>query len=171
MPINVTSILALIFALGATVVLFIFVLSKKRYDRLPKFLKIVADILNFKELYLEKVLRALYVFATMLCICLGFFMLFSGVYHPFINKFTSFAGYGLLVMFVGPIVVRLAYELLLMFILLVKNVMEINNKLSCKCEKKAEPVVEEKPVEPKFVFCSQCGTRYDANKGGCPNCK
>ena len=45
----------------------------------------------------------------------------------------------------------------------------------CRKEKESEPEPVSKPepeLPPKMVFCTQCGTRYDANKGGCPNgCK
>ena len=38
-------------------------------------------------------------------------------------------GYGILVMIVGPIIIRLVYELLMLIIILVKNVISINSKL------------------------------------------
>ena len=83
----------------------------------------------------------------------------------------------------GPIVIRIAYEILMMFILLVKNTMEINKKMPaatearCECEEEPAPAAEpaQAPApepEPLYRYCTVCGTRYDANKGGCPNgCK
>lgn len=38
-------------------------------------------------------------------------------------------GYGILIMILGPILIRLMYELLMMAILMLKNVISINNKL------------------------------------------
>ncbi len=170
MPISVAYILGAIFAIGATVCAFIFILPEKKVAKLPKFLRIVADILNFKDLLLEKIMRVLYVFATAYCLLSGFFMLMSGYYSMW-GGFQSSAPQGLLVMLVGPIAVRLAFEGIMMFILLVKNTIEINKKMP----NKNDEVVEEQSVEetpaPEMVFCTQCGTRYDKNQGGCPNCK
>lgn len=68
-------------------------------------------------------LQALYIFATAFVILSGFFMLFQTTYGHWLG------GYGLLTMILGPIVIRLVYELLMMMVLLVKNVIAINNKL------------------------------------------
>jgi hypothetical protein len=51
---------------------------------------------------------------------------------------------GLAITVLGPIALRLAYEMLMMFILLVKNVIDINGKLKVeKEEPKEEVVIEE----------------------------
>ena len=169
MGVSVAYVLAAIMAVGATVCAFIFILPEKKAAKLPKFLRMVADILNFKDLLLEKIMKVLYVFATAYCLMAGFFMLFSGYRYGW--TFRSTALEGLLVMFIGPIVVRLAFEGIMMFILLVKNTIEINKKLPKKADDAV--VVEAEPVEeapaPEMVFCTQCGTRYDKNAGGCPN--
>ena len=55
------------------------------------------------------------------------------------TTFATFFG-GIAVAIVGPIVLRLAYEGIMMFILLVKNVIEINNKM--KDDKKEEVTTE-----------------------------
>ena len=41
-------------------------------------------------------------------------------------------GIGLLIMIIGPIVIRILFESTMLFILLVQNVIEINKKLSKK---------------------------------------
>ena len=46
-----------------------------------------------------------------------------------VNHRKWLGGYGLLLMILGPIVVRLIFEFLMMALLLVKNVISINNKL------------------------------------------
>lgn len=170
MPVNVAAILGAIMAIGATVCAFIFIMPEKKREKLPKVLKMIADILDFKDLLLEKIMKVLYIFATAYCLMTGFFMLMAGTTNYW-GGFQSAAGRGLLVMFVGPIVVRLAFETVMMFILLVKNTIEINKKMPKNNDDvvvvEAEPVEEE--VAPEMVFCTQCGTRYDKNKGGCPN--
>lgn len=163
----VLSILAVILAVVGTVLLMILVTPEKRRAGLNKFFRAVADICNFKGLLLEYIVRALYIFLTLLVILMGLFTLFV---EPLS---------GLLLMILGPIVLRIYHELIMMFILLVKNVIQINNKTPGKA---ADPMKIEMPAKapeapetseaPVMVFCSQCGTRYDSTKGGCPNgCK
>ena len=50
---------------------------------------------------------------------------------------------GLAITVLGPIALRLAYELLMMFILLVKNVIDINGKLKVEKEEPKEEITEE----------------------------
>lgn len=167
-------ILAFIAALVCTVLLMILVTPEKRRAGLNKFFKAVADICNFKGLLLEYIVRALYIFFTIFTVLLGFFALFTQPVE------------GLVTMILGPIVLRVTFEFTMMFILLVKNVIQINKKLpgqvddpmkldiaAAVAKAKAEPKAAETAAdEPKMVFCSQCGTQYDASKGGCPNgCK
>lgn len=187
--VTVFAVIAAILAIGATVVAFILLLPEKKRPKLNKFLGTVADILNFKHLFVEKILKAIYVFATAFAIIFGFLMLFSFVRYDYWGySGVHWYGYqGLIIMIGGPIVIRIVYEILMMFILLVKNTIEINKKLSAAnaapCESTdapapaAEPAPEPEPEpapepEPLYRYCTVCGTRYDANKGGCPNgCK
>lgn len=156
-------ILAVIIALGLTIALMILVTPEKRRASLNKFFRGVADICNFKGLLLEYIVRALYIFTTLLAVVLGFFTLFV---EPLS---------GLMLMILGPIVLRIYFELIMMFILLVKNVIQINNKTPGQT---ADPMKIERPApapaapqapEANMVFCARCGARYDSSKGGCPN--
>ena len=183
----VFAIIAAVLAVGATIAAFIFLLPEAKRPKLNKFLGTVSDILNFKTLFIEKILKALYVFATAFALIFGFLMLFSfvkvGGYWGTASTIHWYGYYGLLIMVGGPIAIRLAYEVSMLFILLVKNVMDINKKLSAGVDcsactaaaptEKEEPKAEEPKVEPEpeplYRFCTVCGTRYDANKGGCPN--
>ena len=75
------------------------------------------------------------------------------------------APYGLLLMFVGPIAVRIVYESMMMLVLAVNNILQINRKLQDQ-----NGILKEKEESvPDMRFCTYCGTQYDANKGGCPN--
>lgn len=165
-----TMILALILTIAATIASFILVIPEKKRSGLNKFFQVLHDIFNFKQLFLEAILKALYVFMTFFCIFGGFFMLFGysyegwgGSYH--INTFPQ----GLMLMILGPIVVRLIFEASMMFVLLVKNVIQINKKLSGKQEGEEVAVPEAPKVSP-YKFCGQCGTRYDKNISICPCC-
>ena len=110
----VVAVLATLTALAGTVLSFIFLLPEKKRDRLPGFLRIVADIFNFKWLLTEYIMRALYIFTTLYCIVYGFFTIFT---NPGL-------GFGLLIG--GVISTRVVFELIMMLILLVKNTMQIN---------------------------------------------
>ena len=119
-------IISIVAAFIATILLFILVLPDKKRANLNGFFKGIADIFNFRTLLIEKIVKFLYTFTTIAAILFGFFMLFMQGFGR------SLALYGLLVMFISPIAIRLLFEITMMAILLVKNVIEINNKLGYK---------------------------------------
>lgn len=133
-------VIAATLSVVATILLYIFVLPEKRREGLPKIGKIAHDIFHFKSLFIEKIIRFFYVLSTVACILIGFFMLF-GVqsYDSYYYSYTKwYGGYGFLIMLLGPIAIRLVYETIMMGILLVKNVMQINNKLNSSDESNEE---------------------------------
>lgn len=150
----VASIIALILALGAAVVMFIFVMPKKKDGKLPKILQIFHDIAHFKQFFLGYALKAMYIIATVFCLVYGFILLFgvethsSSFYGYGYTTTTSTFGTGILIMILGPIAVRLTYELAIMFITLVQNVADINNKLKNQNEKPAETKTEAPKAQP-----------------------
>lgn len=174
---------AALLAIAATVLAFVFIVPEKRREKLNAFGKFLHDTCNFKYLVVEKLLQALYIFSTALIILNGFFLLFQSVYGHWLG------GYGILLMVVGPIVLRLIYELLMMVVLLVKNVIGINNKLKNQNGDNdtgdvfAAPDVSEMrevirqrrdaatqtPAAPQPHFCTKCGSPLD-EAGNCPNC-
>lgn len=116
-------LIALVLAIAATVLAFIFIVPAKRRDQMGKFGKFLHDTCNFRYLIIEKILQALYIFATALTILIGFFMLFCTDWNGWMG------GKGILLMILGPIGVRVTYELLMMAVLAVKNIISTNNKL------------------------------------------
>lgn len=161
-------ILGAVCGLIATIVLMIMVYPKSKDGNLPPFLQKIHDIIHFKNLVIEKILKILYTLATTYVIFAGFFMLFAretywGGYSQ------SYALYGILTIVFGPIIIRLGYELLMMSVLLVQNVIDINKKLT-NIGSAPKKVELEKVVPPHMVFCTQCGTNYDCNAGDCPSC-
>ncbi|MBQ3563749.1 MAG: hypothetical protein IJA21_03990 [Clostridia bacterium] len=179
-------IISIVAAFIATILLFILVLPDKKRANLNGFFKGIADIFNFRTLLIEKIVKFLYTFTTIAAILFGFFMLFMQEFGR------SLALYGLLVMFISPIAIRLLFEITMMAILLVKNVIEINNKLGYKnsddkgntaspfaepkLPKKVEAPVQPKapaaPAQPKTPsVCATCGTlRANENAPFCTNC-
>lgn len=179
---GIFSVVAIIFAIAATVLAFIFVVPEKKREKLGTFGKFVHDTVNFKYLIVEKILQALYIFATAYTFLCGFFMLFMTTTTWTGTRWLG--GWGVLLMLLGPIVIRLLYELLMMAVLLVKNVIEINCKLRAPDGAKANDVfaapdmsglreklqkkfAKEEPEKP--TFCAKCGTKLDEG-GACPNC-
>lgn len=125
---GVFSIIGGILAVVATVLAYVFIVPESRREKLNAFGKFLHDTFNFKYLIVEKILQALYIFFTADLIILGFFMLFAAP-KDFFGERHWLGGYGILIMILGPILIRLMYELLMMAILMLKNVISINNKL------------------------------------------
>ena len=163
MPYGVSIVLGIIFAVALTVLAYIFIMPAKRANRTRNaFVKFIHNYFQFKKLYLEEVLKALFTLATIACITCGTLLLisveryynysyYSGGYYTNRSTFVE----GLCVLVLGPIVLRLLYEGIMMFVLLVKNTIEINNKMPApaaapaeeKFEKPAKPVA---PVAPAY---------------------
>lgn len=174
------AILAILLGVACTVLTFIFIVPEKRLNGMNSFLRALHDLVNFKYLIIEKILQALYIFVTCTVVFCGFFLLFVTVETWYDTKWMG--GYGLLLMIVGPIAVRLSYELMMMLVLLVKNVISINAKLSGKDGDGSETVSFEPKVDEVLVrktdgdsdscdvrFCTNCGAPLDEN-GHCPKC-
>lgn len=188
MDIEVLFGLAGVAALVLTILAFIYIVPESKFSTLNDFGKFLHNTFNFKYLILEKILKAFYVFSTISVVCVGFFMLFyvdEGYYSD-----EYYGGYGILLMLLGPIAVRIAYEFLMMAILLVKNVIEINGKLKAAPIKNAvsvatpapeavpAPVVDEEATAPEAApeaapargsFCSKCGSKV-GDEMFCGNC-
>ncbi len=191
------SILAGILAIAATVLAFVFILSKKGRASQNPFVKFLVNVCDFRSLIIEKILKALYIFFTSFTILYGFLGIFNfGSYNYGATLLQS-----LLTLILGPIAIRIFYELIMLAVLAVKNIIQINNKLSkltgddasanvdfdadLSALKKYAPAVPVRPaapaqptapaqpaapVQPHTVYCEKCGTPYDENAGGCPNC-
>jgi len=198
----IVAILCALTALAATVLAFIFVLPEKKREKLPKIGQMIHDLFNFKYLIIEKILQALYIFTTLFVFLYGFLYIFTGfeahTYYSYVTdryrtEYSWNGWVGFLIMILGPIVLRLVYEGLLMMVLLVKNVIQINRKLKNQNEEgtdasmfdlpkftrksdapaepaaPAQPVAPAQPAAPRMSFCTRCGMPLNAN-GKCPNC-
>lgn len=187
------AVLALVLAIVATVLAFVLVLSKKGRNSQNPFMKFLVNVCDFRSLIIEKILKALYIFSTAYIIFVGILGIFNFGSRDYGANLLS----SLLTIILGPIVIRILYELIMLAVLAVKNIIQINNKLSKLTGDKTSadvsfdtdisqlkkyapapkapvaPVAPVKPVapaEPHMVYCEKCGTPYDENAGGCPNC-
>ena len=104
-------IIATILAIAATVVAFVMIVPESKREKLGRFGKFLHDAVNFKLLFMAP-------------------ETWTGRHW--------LGGYGILLMVLGPIAVRLCYELLMMAVLLLKNVISINRKLKNQNERSAD---------------------------------
>ena len=103
----------------------------------------------------------MFVLLTCACIFVGFLLLFGkieyyGYFGATFEQSTFLYGLGLMIL--GPLVLRVTYEFVMMAILLVQNVIAINRKLkvqispvspapAAKAEEAAEPAAAESAAE------------------------
>ena len=162
MDINTVGFAAFI-GIAATIVLTIlaykFIIPEKKRAGLNKLGQFLHDIFNFKFLIIEKVLQFFYVLATIACVCVGLSMIFGVTAYEWRDKIYSewYGLYGILTAVVGPFAIRLSYEIFMMGVLLVKNVMQINKKLKAQTEDEGyqAPSFKELVAKENFDFLTK----------------
>lgn len=127
------SFIAVIATIALTILAYKFIIPEKKRPSLNKLGQFLSDVFNFKFLIIEKILQFFYVLCTIACVCFGICMLLgiTSYYSAWSDRYyTDWYGiYGILIAIIGPFVIRLVYEGLMMGLLLVKNVIQINRKL------------------------------------------
>ncbi len=118
---GIWGIIALILAIiGGILVYFLFIRQKNSPKN--KFAKWLKDFLSFKIMWIEVILKIAYYVATI------FIILFS---FSFFGMTNIFGGAAVLMFFLclilGPIVIRLAYEAGMMFIMIWRNTQDISD--------------------------------------------
>ena len=106
----IAAILALI---GGILVHFLFVKAKN--EPKGKFMKWLKEFLQFKVMWIESLMKVIYYIATIYIILASFAMISS--------SFLTF----IIMLILGPILIRLAYEGLMMFIMIWRNTQDIAN--------------------------------------------
>lgn len=104
-------------AIIGAVLVYVLFLNPKSAKEYKGFVKYLYELLSFKKLLIELILKISYIFLAIF-ITISSFALIA-------ESFALFLAYLIL----GNIVVRIIYECSLMFVLLYKNVCEINKKL------------------------------------------
>jgi len=125
---DVWGIVGFLVALCAGIVLYFTFLNPKNAESYTGTTKKVYDFLSFKTMTLEAILKICYLVVA-IYITISSFSLIS----------TSFILF-LLVLFLGNIFARLAFEGALLILMIYRQVKEINTKLSHKEDKKKEKV-------------------------------
>ncbi len=160
---SVVSALAVVLSIIGTILCIVFFLPRKNREKFGKFGAVINDFVNFKKLILEYVLKGLYILSTLFCFFSGFFTIFmvdtttrsvynSSTYSTQLQTESSMSGNnvltGILIMILGPIVIRIVYELFMLMVVAVTNIVEINRKIK-GCDKDSKPVEPETPLEPE----------------------
>jgi len=141
--IEVVAVLAFMAAIVATIVIYGSIMPERRYKSLSSFGKWLADIFNFRSLLIESILKFFYVLSTVMVV------IFGVLAFVFALGENAQAAVRILVATIFmPILIRLVYEGLMMMVILVRNVMEINNRLKKQELDKAAPEI---PVVPPVV--------------------
>ncbi len=133
-----------------TLLLYVFVMPKRKDGRTNGFFQMLHNFFHFKKIYIVALLKFIYVVATVGIFCFGIVLMV----YDFKNAWLP----SLLMMTAGTITLRFSYELILLGILLVQNVIDINSelaKMNRETEKgkknmvrPATPVVPVTPVAP-----------------------
>lgn len=100
--IGTSAIVIFFLAVIAAALVTYFFLNKNHNGRYKGFAKQVSDLFNFTEYLVPLILKVLYAFSTAYAILNGLFVLLSG------------SIYGLVSMIVGPVVVRIGFELIML---------------------------------------------------------
>ncbi|MBQ3474121.1 hypothetical protein IJH24_01710 [Candidatus Saccharibacteria bacterium] len=116
--VGIWGIIAFILAIvGGILVYFLFVKSKT--EPKGKFAKWLKEFLSFKVMWIEPIMKVLYYIATIFVILFSF-------------SYLALGGTGVLMFFLslilGPVVVRILYEMTMMFIMIWRNTRDIAEK-------------------------------------------
>ena len=114
----VWTVIAFILAIAAGIMIyFMFVKDNKPVSENLQKLK---DLLDFKTMLIEPILKIVYIIATVFIILFSFGLISL--------NFVSF----LMVLILGPIAIRIVYELMMINIMIWKNTKEINDNIKAK---------------------------------------
>ena len=116
-----TLIAAILAIIGGILVYFLFVKSKT--EPKGKFAKWLKEFLSFKIMWIEPIMKVVYYIATIFIILFSFTFLVAG-------------GAGVLMFFLtlvlGPVIVRIVYEMTMMFIMIWRNTKDISDNTKKK---------------------------------------
>ncbi len=139
--------LYIVVALLITAFVLIVITPSNKDGQLNKVFQCLHDFFNFKKMYIIIVLKAIVIFLTVLSIIYGFRLMFGfNVYGYHYNTFWQ----GLALLVLGPVVVRLSYEILWLSISAAIATIQIRDKMYGKEESKYSDFDEELNSAEKF---------------------
>lgn len=169
------AILGVIFfiaAIAGGIILYCTVFAKKKDGKYTGFMKWLYDFVHFRVLTIEAIVKALYIISAIAVTLTSFLHFASGLIGLLLCP---------LQIVLGNVIVRIAYEFVIMTILLVRNTTEINSKLKNQNEGSVAgnpfavqmPEIEKKPKPAPAAgakFCSGCGKALAADAKFCDGC-
>ena len=117
-------IISFIVAIAAGIMIYFMFLKDEK--KVSNDLQKVKDFLNFKTMLIEPLLKILYIIATIFVILFSFGLITV--------SFTSF----ILLLILGPLSIRIVYELIMININIWKNTNQIKNNIESKQKTKAK---------------------------------
>lgn len=109
--------IAILVAIILGVALYFTFLRKENENKYTGWKKTVYDFFNFNKFYTEDIMKLLYVMLTAAFTVLGVFMLFVKV------------STGVILLIVGNVVLRVSYEMVMMFVILCRKTVSIDRKM------------------------------------------
>lgn len=110
-------VIALVLSIIGGILVYIFFVSPKKENKLSSLFNWVKEFLNFDKMMIEVILKVVYLISTIFVILTSF----SFIAYDF--------GLFFLNLILGPIFIRLVYELLIINISIWKNIIAINKKM------------------------------------------
>ena len=110
-------VIALVLSIIGGILVYIFFVSPKKENKLSSLFNWVKEFLNFDKMMIEVILKVVYLISTIFVILTSF----SFIAYDF--------GLFFLNLILGPIFIRLVYELILINICIWKNTTAINKKM------------------------------------------
>ena len=152
-------LIGIIATIALTILAYKYIVPGKNRANLNKLGQFLHDAFNFKFLIIEKVMQFFYILATIASVCFGLAMIFAFTAYEWRDRVYSnwYGLYGILIALVGPFAIRLAYEVIMLGLLLVKNVMQINKKLASQVEQEEyqAPTLKELLDKENFSFITK----------------
>lgn len=177
--VTVMGVLGLVIGVIGAFVIFFWFMSRKNEQHFSGMLKKAYDFLHFRFYIIEGILKFSYVLMACLCTTVGVFLMISIVA----------IAHGLLLLTVGNLLVRIAYEFILMMVSACRSLGEMNDRMKAEQElgeytallpvrkepdEREEILVREAAAsEEESVqecFCPQCGTKCSAEYTYCNIC-
>ena len=174
--VSIMAVLGLVIGVIGAFVIFFWFMSQKNEHHFTGRLKKAYDFLHFRFYIMEGILKFCYVLMACICTTVGIFLTVSIVA----------IGPGVLLLIAGNLIVRIAYEFLLMLVLACRHLGEINRKMEdthpeTGCEPESE---EEKELPAELTgeaaavkeeiktecYCPKCGAKCSTGYAYCNMC-
>jgi hypothetical protein len=172
-----------IIAVLGGIMLSIIFLPKKNERSASRFYTALYNFFNFKKMLAETLFKILYMITSCWITLFALLLLIFGEGVNLRYRFISF----MLIFIVGNILLRLVYEFLLVILVICRNIVEINKKMSnlqmndssssggvlLENEQPSnlkQEINADSGIQVGVVFCRNCGNQFNSTTSKCPHC-